>query len=302
VAKYQYRAIDPQGKPIEGEMSVTDLSQLERQLQDRGLWLVHTMEAKPKSAARSVKKKGKVKLRDLIEFSTHMFTLLEVGIPLTQALKSLSVETPNLQLRATLQAIFQQVEAGNPMHEAMSQHPKIFPPQVTNLVHAGEDSGTLTETFKELERYLEWVDQIRGDVRQATIYPTIVIMAVIGLLVLLFTFVIPRFVPILEGLHVPLPIITVVVITMSEFILGTWWIWGFVAPCLSRGVVGGTKIFNRIFSLARSNSLATPVDGRNYSDVNAVEICSKLCGPLSSRHSGFAMPATMPRPGGQLCG
>lgn len=207
-------------------MSAPDLSQLERQLQSMGLWLVRTLEAKPKAAARSAKKRGKVKSRDLMEFSTHMFTLLEAGIPLTQALKSLSVETPNLQLRATLHTIFQQVEAGNTLHEAMRQHPGIFPPQVTNLIHAGEDSGTLPDTFKELERYLDWVDQIRGDVRQATIYPSIVMVAVLGLLVLLFTFVIPRFVPILEDLHVPLPTITVVVIALSEFMVGAWWIWG----------------------------------------------------------------------------
>jgi type IV pilus assembly protein PilC len=226
VANFQYRAIDAQGKPIEGEMTAPDLSQLEHQLQDMGLWLVRTLETKPKSAARIAKKRGKVKSRDLMEFSTHMFTLLEAGIPLTQALKSLSVETPNIHLRATLQAIFQQVEAGNTLHDAMRQHPRIFPPQITNLVHAGEESGTLTDTFKELERYLDWLDQIRGDVRQATIYPSIVIVAVFGLLVLLFTFVIPRFVPILEGLHVPLPTITIMVIAISELFVETWWLWG----------------------------------------------------------------------------
>ena len=234
MVNFQYRAIDADGKPVEGQMKAPDLSQLERQLQNMGLWLVRTLETNPKSAARATKKRGKVKSRDLMEFSTHMFTLLEAGIPLTQALKSLSVETPNLHLRGTLHAIFQQVEAGNTLHEAMRQHPGIFPPQVTNLVHAGEDSGTLTETFKELERYLDWVDQIRGDVRQATIYPTIVIVAVIGLLVLLFTFVIPRFIPILEGLHVPLPTITIAVIAMSEFIVGAWWIW---APLILVGPV-----------------------------------------------------------------
>jgi len=226
VANFQYRAIDAQGKPIEGEMTAPDLSQLEHQLQDMGLWLVRTLETKPKSAARIAQKRGKVKSRDLMEFSTHMFTLLEAGIPLTQALKSLSVETPNLHFRATLQAIFQQVEAGNTLHDAMKQHPRIFPPQLTNLVHAGEESGTLTDTFKELERYLDWLDQIRGDVRQATIYPSIVMVAVFGLLVLLFTFVIPRFVPILEGLHVPLPTITIMVIAISELFVKTWWLWG----------------------------------------------------------------------------
>ncbi|HBP86838.1 MAG: type II secretion system F family protein [Nitrospira sp.] len=225
MANFRYRAVNAQGNPIEGEMTAPDLFQLERQLQDMGLWLVRTLESKPKSVTRTGKKRGRVKSRDLMEFSTHMFTLLEAGIPLTQALKSLSMETPNLHLRATLQAIYQQVEAGNTLHDAMKQHPRIFPPQITNLVHAGEDSGTLTETFKELERYLDWLDQIRGDVRQATIYPSIVMVAVIGLLVLLFTFVIPRFVPILEGLHVPLPTITIIVIALSELFVGSWWLW-----------------------------------------------------------------------------
>ena len=224
MANFRYRAIDAQGQPIEGEMTALDLPQLEQRLQDMGLWLVRGLEAKPKSFTRSGKL-GKVKSRDLLEFSTHMFTLLDAGISLSQALENLSEESPNLQLRAALQAIFQQVEAGSPLHAAMSQHPKIFPPQITNLVQAGEESDTLADTFKELERYLDWVDQIRGDVRQATIYPSIVIVAVTGLLILLFTFVIPRFIPVLHDLNVPLPFVTILVISVSELMVNTWYIW-----------------------------------------------------------------------------
>ena len=179
MGNFHYRAIDAQGKPAEGEMTALDLSQLEVRLQHMGLWLIRALETKPKPSAHAGKS-GKVKPRDLLEFSTHMSTLLDAGIPLTQALQNLSKESPNLQLRATLHTIFQQVEAGNPLHAAMKQHPEIFPPQVTNLVQAGEESDTLADTFKELERYLDWSDQIRGDIRQATIYPSIVIVAVTG--------------------------------------------------------------------------------------------------------------------------
>jgi type IV pilus assembly protein PilC len=154
-----------------------------------------------------------------------MFTLLYAGIPLSQAVKNLSEESPNLQLRATLQLIFNQVEAGSPLHTAMNQHPSIFPPQVTNLVQAGEESDTLADTFKELERYLDWAEQIRGDIRQATIYPSIVMVAVTGLLILLFTFVIPRFIPVLHDLNVPLPFVTVLVIGVSEFMVNNWYFW-----------------------------------------------------------------------------
>jgi type IV pilus assembly protein PilC len=154
-----------------------------------------------------------------------MFTLLDAGIRLSEAVKNLSEESPNLQLRAALQTIFHQVEAGSPLHAAMNQHPTIFPPQVTNLVQAGEESDTLADTFKELERYLDWADQIRGEVRQATIYPSIVMVAVTGLLILLFTFVIPRFVLVLHDLNVPLPFVTVLVIGVSEFMVNSWYFW-----------------------------------------------------------------------------
>jgi type IV pilus assembly protein PilC len=227
VANFHYRAIDEQGKPAEGQMTALDLSQLEQRLQDMGLWLVRALEAKPKAAniARHLGKRGKVKPRDLLEFSTHMFTLLDAGISLSQAVKNLSEESSNLQLRATLKKVFQQVEAGSPLHVAMVQHSTIFPPQVTNLVQAGEESDTLPDTFKELERYLDWADQIRGDVRQATIYPSIVMVAVTGLMILLFTFVIPRFIPVLHDLNVPLPFLTVLVIGVSEFTVNNWYFW-----------------------------------------------------------------------------
>lgn len=227
MANFHYRAIDAQGKPAEGQMTALDLPQLEQRLQDMGLWLVRALEAKPNAANISAHlgKRGKVKPRDLLEFSTHMFTLLDAGIPLSQAVKNLSEETLNLQLRATLKKVFQQVEAGSPLHVAMAQHSTIFPPQVTNLVQAGEESDTLPDTFKELERYLDWADQIRSDVRQATIYPSIVMVAVTGLLVLLFAFVIPRFIPVLHDLNVPLPFITVLVIGISEFTVNNWYFW-----------------------------------------------------------------------------
>ena len=221
---FHYRAIDDQGRPEEGDMIVLDRSHLESRLEDMGLYLVEALESKQKKTS-SGGKRGKVSPRDLMEFSTHMFTLLDAEISLAQALKNLSEESPNLQLRATLRTIHHQVEAGSPLNVAMSQHPHIFPPQVTNLVQAGEESATLPDTFKELERYLDWADQIRSDVRQATIYPSVVIIAVAGLLILLFTFVVPQFIPVLESLNIPLPFITVMVFNTSLFLVDNWYLW-----------------------------------------------------------------------------
>jgi type IV pilus assembly protein PilC len=263
VANYQYRAIDAHGNPAEGQMSASELSQLEIRLQNMGLCLVRALETKATPKTQSAKQ-GKVKSRDLLEFSTHMFTLLDAGIPLAQAVQSLSQESPNLQLRTVLQTIFHQIEAGSPFHAAMSQHPKIFPPQITNLVQAGEESDTLTETFKELEHYLDWIDQIRGDIRQATIYPSIVLVAVTGLLVLLFTFVIPQFIPVLIDLNVPLPFITLAVIGISEFMVHSWWVWGSGLLCVPLAWWLGQKYITGFTSWRDRTLFELPVLGELF--------------------------------------
>ncbi|MGD9850695.1 MAG: type II secretion system F family protein [Nitrospirales bacterium] len=225
MGNFHFRASNSDGHPIEGEMAAHSLLELESRLEQTGLWLIRAREIAP-SQIRASKQRGRVKSRDLMEFSTHMFTLLDAGVSLPQALKNLVQESANPNLRSILQTLYHHVEAGSTLYEAMGKYPKIFPPQMVNLIQAGEESGTLTATFQELERYLNWLDQIRGDVRQATIYPSIVLVAVIGLLGLLFTFVIPRFVPILKDLNVPLPALTRFIIGISELMVNSWWIWG----------------------------------------------------------------------------
>ncbi len=224
MVNFHFRASNNDGHPIEGEMAAHSLVELESRLEQTGLWLIRAKEIAPRQIKAS-KQRGTVKPRDLMEFSTHMFTLLDAGVSLPQAIKNLAQESPNPNLRSILQTIYQHVEAGSTLHEAMGNYPKIFPPQIVNLIQAGEESGTLTATFQELERYLNWLDQIRGDVRQATIYPSIVLVAVVGLLGLLFTFVIPRFVPILHDLNVPLPALTRLIIGLSDLLVHSWWIW-----------------------------------------------------------------------------
>ena len=224
MGNFHFRAINNDGLPVEGEMSAPSLAELESQLEHTGLWLIRAKEM-ALGQPRAIRKVGKVTSHDLMEFSTHMSTLLEAGVSLPQALYNLGHESPNHHLRVMLQAVHHQVEAGSTLYEAMGKYPNVFTPQIVNLIQAGEESGTLTETFQELERYLNWLEQIRGDVRQATIYPSIVIVAVMGLLILLFTFVIPRFIPILHDLQVPLPALTRLIIGVSQWMVDNWWIW-----------------------------------------------------------------------------
>ena len=170
--------------------------------------------------------------REIINFCVLMSFQLKVGITIVNALQVAAEDCEAPAFRRVLEAIREEVEAGASLAEAMERQGG-FTRQFTSLVRAGEKSGTLPESFMELRRYLEWQEQIIADVRQATIYPTIVLFVVCAFVMILFTFVIPRFVGLLAVAKVQLPLPTVIVFGISGFATATWWIWVtliFVAP------------------------------------------------------------------------
>lgn len=236
---FNYLSIDRWGRNVAGRMLAEDETGLEEKLRSNGLWLV---EAKPDAAtkSRSAGKQGSLfrgtGRRDLINFCTLMGFQLKVGIPMVQALSVAAEDCDNGRFRLVLEELKRCVEAGMPLHEAFEKYPKVFTAQIVSLVKAGEESSALPEAFLELKRYMEWQEQIVADVRQATIYPTIVFCVVCVFVLLLFTFVIPKFVLLLSAANVPLPLATRIVFGVSDFAKATWWIWASVFTVLPAAI------------------------------------------------------------------
>lgn len=228
MVKFAYRAVDAKGQATEGVMSASDLKALQSQLEGNGLWLV---EAKATAGAASQKKTRftRAKRQLLIMFAIHMNSLLSAGVQVSPSIKGFADTATDPEFKKVVQAIWKRIETGIPLYEALKEHPSYFPEEMAHLIQAGEESGTLPDTFGELRRYLEWVDRIIGDVRQATIYPTIVITGMMMFMIMLFTFVIPRFATVLVSLNVPLPLPTILIMNLSEILVATWMYWGFLA-------------------------------------------------------------------------
>jgi len=225
MVKFAYRAVDAQGQPVEGILSASDMKALQSQLEGNGLWLV---EAKETAAGATSKKKTRFtreKRQLLIVFAIHMNSLLSAGVQVSPAIKGFADHATDPEFKKVVLAIWKRIETGIPLHEALKEHPSYFPEEMAHLIQAGEESGTLPETFSELRRYLEWVDRMIGDVRQATIYPTLVISGLFMFMILLFTFVIPRFATVLVSLNVPLPLPTIIIMNISEILVATWMYW-----------------------------------------------------------------------------
>jgi len=205
-------------------MVATDASALQSQLEREGLWLVEAKEAAKTSSAKKTKI-NKARRQQLIFFAIHMNSLLDAGVHVSPAIKGFAEQVQDPQFRAVVQAVWRRIESGTLLHEALKEHPSYFPDEVAQLVRAGEESGTLPNTFGEIRRYLEWMDRMLADVRQATLYPTIVLTGLFFFIILLFTFVIPRFSTVLVSLNVPLPLPTIIIMKISEVLGETWMFW-----------------------------------------------------------------------------
>ncbi|MEM7469365.1 MAG: type II secretion system F family protein, partial [Pseudomonadota bacterium] len=218
---FQYKAVDKTGYGVDGTMEANDVSHLDQLLGEVGYWLI---EAKPVLRGKSKNSDAKVKVsrRELVELSSAMSALLDAGVTIIDALNTMSAETDNDGLRAALEDITVNIEAGSTLSDAMERHPNIFSKQITNLVKAGEFSGNLSVSFSEVMRHLEWVDDLVADLKQVSIYPAMVLFAVGIFVLLLFGFVVPTFAELLAQLEMKLPLVTRLVMSTGDFVRDYW--------------------------------------------------------------------------------
>lgn len=226
--KFAYQGVDQAGKAVQGTLEARDEATLEERLQSMGVWLVSAKADRPitsKSKLGGWRLGGDGGRRELIDFCTLMSFQLRVGVSMIPALEIAAADCPNPRFRATVAELRRCVESGESLADGMARFPRVFAVQFTSLIRAAESSGTVPEAFVELKRYLEWQEQVISDVRQATIYPAIVLGVVILFVLVLFTFVVPKFVSLLAVAKVGLPLITRVVFAISHVAKATWWMW-----------------------------------------------------------------------------
>ncbi len=221
MAEFAYRAADARGRVCTGVMRAPDEATLEQLLRDAGYWLV---SCRPR-ADRGQEDAGRIRLkrRDLIDLTMGLAPMLRAGVPLVEALDEMQASAGTPHMRRVVEEMARNLRAGGTISETMDAHPKAFPPYFRELVRAGEASGNLAEAFAELRRHLEWVDRLSGQVRQASIYPVMVLVVVSLFIVLLFSFVVPRFAKLLSGLGIPLPGPTRAVMAIGAFMHDWWW-------------------------------------------------------------------------------
>ncbi len=210
---YAYRAIDRDGNGVAGTLAAVDEQSLAEKLQTIGYWLVEAKTCKPDE----VREVSRVKRADLAELFSNLAVLLDAGLSIVSALRTLEVESEEDGLKRVLTDVRLNVETGTSLGEALARHPKIFDEQIRNTIAAGEYGGNLGESLREIARYLEWLGRLVADVKQASTYPIVVLCVLVAFMMLLFGFVVPKFAAILTELGLELPLVTRIVIGIGGF-------------------------------------------------------------------------------------
>ena len=227
---FRYAAKERTGRAVNGITEANDQKALIEALRKQDLIIISVKEEKKKEKGGLAARFGsKIKLGELVLFSRQMATMIDAGIPLVQALEIIGEQIENRAFRTIVQEVKKDVAAGSGFHEALAKHPRAFSPLFVNMVKAGESSGALDSIMERLALYLEKTDSLVRKVRSAMIYPAVVtFMAVVITLVLMMK-VVPVFKNIFADFGSELPLPTLVLVAVSDFLIHNFLLWTTVA-------------------------------------------------------------------------
>ncbi len=213
---YKVRAVSQGGKTVTVRHEAASEEEVSTQLAGRGLTLARVLSVA--QAGRAARKNWTVARRPLINFTEKLQILYAAGVPLVESLHEIERGVRDPRMLAIATRVRREVEEGKNLSEALELFPRAFPEAYRAAVHAGEQSGALEVVLQRLNAQIEWEQGIRSSVRQALIYPAFLLAAVGGLVVFLFTFLLPRLMKVFIESKIDLPGPTKVVVAISTFV------------------------------------------------------------------------------------
>ncbi|MFC4022540.1 type II secretion system F family protein [Oceanobacillus longus] len=223
---FQYSGRRISGQKIKGKIEADTkniaLSQLERD----GLIIFKIDETRPWN--KDIILQNRVKNKDFVIFLRQYSTLIHAGISISDATKTMMVQTNNYALKNALVDIDKQLDQGQPLSKACERHPKIFPELLVNMILAGEVSGKLDEILNEMADYYEKQYRNKQRVISALLYPSVVGVITVILSIFLLVFIVPQFVGMFSSMGEEIPAYTQFVINLSDFAGKYWWMLLFV--------------------------------------------------------------------------
>lgn len=238
---FNYTAIDRNGKRVRSSLDASSIETAKSSLRGAGYTILDIKEQTTLNRDIEIPFLGKPKAKDMAVFCRQFVSILRAGVSVASVLSMLGQQTGNKKLRAAIREMQADVEKGESLATSMRRHPKIFPAILVNMVSAGESSGNLEESFRQMELYFDRSKRTKSKVTSAMIYPCVLIVVMIVVLIVMMTKIIPNFLKTFEDMDAELPKITLGVMAVCEWFKSWWWVPLLVLAAL---IVGGV-LFHR---------------------------------------------------------
>lgn len=238
---FNYTAINRNGKRVRSSLDASSIETAKSSLRGAGYTILDIKEQTTLNRDIEIPFLGNPKAKDMAVFCRQFVSILRAGVSVASVLAMLGQQTSNKKLRAAIREMQADVEKGEALATSMRRHPKIFPAILVNMVSAGEASGNLEESFRQMELYFERSKRTKSKVTSAMIYPCVLIVVMIVVLIVMMTKIIPNFLKTFEDMDAELPKITLGVMAVCEWFKSWWWVPLLVLLAL---IVGGV-LFHR---------------------------------------------------------
>jgi type IV pilus assembly protein PilC len=220
MAKFKYLATTETGTKARGVATATSIKTAMSGLVEQGLDVSQLREKR--SVLKFEITKKKLKQDELMHFSRQLSAFVRAGIPLIEALDVIEEETDDKTLREVLIGVRESLITGETFSDALRPYESLFPKFYVDMVRAAELTGSLDDVLKELAGYIKRDLEARNKIKSALVYPSIILVMAIGTVIVLATFVLPRFKVFFEGFHATLPLPTRMLISFTNFITNYW--------------------------------------------------------------------------------
>ena len=270
---FTYTATDKSGTITKTSSVALDEANLEKQLGREGRLLVDVLKVQQKSVKAG--SSTKIKSKELIEFAYHMSVMTRSGIPLIAGIEDFTSQRASPQLKNVLDDIVKEVNSGRLLSEALERHKKAFGSMFIDMVKAGEASGSLDVVMERLYKEMEWQSGIKAKLKQALVYPAVLLVALTGLVTLLLTFLLPKVMGLFPEGEMELPLPTKILMAASGFLRSYW------LPFLVLAVL--VPVFIRIARISEKGRYCTdmalmkiPIVGSIVLDISVARFISTL--------------------------
>lgn len=231
---FRYKAVEKSGRRARGGMDAVNEIDLELRLKRMGLDLISAAEVDRSDSI--VAAASRITRLDLINFCFDMEQMDRARIPVIDALRDLRDTLDNKRFREVLTVMAEDLDSGKTLSQCMAAHPEAFDKVFVSLVKAGEQTGRLSDVYKNLADSLKWQDELVSQTKKLLAYPALILVVTVTAVIFLLTFLVPQVTSLLKTMNVAMPAQTRLLIGLADVVRG-WWPLLLALPVLAVAVL-----------------------------------------------------------------